>query len=83
MTEGTGTCHTQSEPLITAARFDCSRNGRCMSSEVPVCFVVVEMDAVGSAEVGHDFHDVSLLLGRELVFAVMVTIVRTHAGAKV
>ena len=34
MTEGTGTCHTQSEPLITAARFDCSRNGRCMSSEV-------------------------------------------------
>ena len=54
-----------------------------MSSEVPVCFVVVEMDAVGSAEVGHDFHDVSLLLGRELVFAVMVTIVRTHAGAKV
>jgi hypothetical protein len=28
-------------------------------------------------------HDVSLLLGRELVFAVMVTIVRAHAGAKV
>ena len=83
MTEGTGTCHTQSEPLITAARFDCSRNGRCMSSEVPVCFVVVEMDAIGTAEVGEDLHDVILLLGREFVFAVMVTIVRTHAGAKV
>ena len=54
-----------------------------MSSEVPVCFVVVEMDAVGAAEVGEDLHDVVLLLGRELVFAVMVTIVRTHACAKI
>lgn len=52
-------------------------------SEIPVCFVVVELDAIGAAEVGHDLHDVVLLLGRELVFTVMVTIVRTHAGAKV
>ena len=44
---------------------------------------MVEFDALCSAEVGQDLHDVILLLGRELVFAVMVTIVRTHAGAKV
>ena len=55
------------------ARFDCSRNGRCLSSEIPVRFVVVELDAIGTAEVGQDLHDVILLLGRELVFAVMVT----------
>ena len=44
---------------------------------------MVELDAIGTAEVGHDLHDVVLLLGREPIFAVMVTIVRTHAGAKV
>ena len=43
---------------------------------------MVEVDAFGAAEVGQDLHDVILLLGREFVFAVMVTIVRTHAGAK-
>ena len=69
--------------VVSTARFDFSRNGRCLLSEIPVCFVVVEMDAIGTAEVGHDFHDVILLLGRKFVFAVMVTIVRTHAGAKV
>ena len=57
------------------------RNG--LSFEIPICFVVVELDAVGTAEFGQDLHDVVLLLGRELVFAVMVTVVRTHACAKV
>ena len=57
------------------------RNG--LSFEIPVRFVVVEFDAIGTAEVGEDLHDVILLLGRKFVFAVMVTIVRTHAGAKV
>ena len=52
-------------------------------SEIPVCFVVVEFDAIGAAEVGQDLHDVILLFGRKFVFAVMVTIVRTHACAKV
>ena len=65
------------------ARFDCSRNENGLSSEVPVGFAVVELDAVGTAEFGQDLHDVILLLGRKFVFAVMVTIVRTHAGAKV
>jgi hypothetical protein len=67
----------------SAARFDCSRNGNGLSSEIPACFVVVELDAIGAAEVGQDLHDVSLLLGRELVFAVMITIVRAHACAEV
>lgn len=44
---------------------------------------MVEVDALGTAEVGHDLHDVILLLGRELVFAVMNTIVGAHAGTKV
>ena len=60
-----------------------STMGDCLSSEVPARFVMVEFDALGTAEVGKDLHDVVLLLGRELVFAVMVTIVRAHAGAKV
>ena len=57
--------------------------GSCLSFEVPARFVVVEFDALGTAEVGEDLHDVVLLLGRELVFAVMDTIVRTHACAKI
>ena len=57
------------------------RNG--LSFEIPVRFVVVEMDALSSAKVGQDLHDVILLLGRKFVFAVMVTIVRTHACAKI
>jgi hypothetical protein len=44
---------------------------------------VVEVDAIGTAEVGQDLYDVILLLGRELVFAVMNTIVGAHAGTKV
>jgi hypothetical protein len=32
---------------------------------------------------GKDLHDVILLLGRELVFAVMYTIVGSHAFAEV
>ena len=44
---------------------------------------MVEVDVLGTAEVGHDLHDVILLLGRELVFAVMNTIVGAHAGTKV
>lgn len=58
-------------------------DGHCLSSEIPGCFVVVELDVLGTAEVGHDLHDVILLLGRELVFAVMNTIVGAHAGTKV
>lgn len=58
-------------------------DGHCLSSEIPGCFVVVEVDAIGTAEVGQDLHDVILLLGRELVFAVMNTIVGAHAGTKV
>ena len=53
------------------------------SPEVPIRFVVVERDALGTAEAGQDLHDVVLLPGRELVFTVMRTIVGTHAGAEV
>ena len=55
----------------------------CQLFEIPVRFVVVELDAVGAAEMGQDLHDVILLFGREFVFTVMVTIVGTHASAKV
>ena len=74
----------QSKPLMISGSL-CSFKDidNCSSFEIPVRFVVVEFDAIGTAEVGEDLHDVILLLGRELVFAVMVTIVRTHAGAKV
>ena len=44
---------------------------------------MVELDALGTTELGKDLHDVILLLGREHVFTVMYTIVRTHACAKV
>ena len=57
--------------------------GNCLSFEIPVRFVVVEMDPFGTAEFGQDLHDVILLLGSNLVFAVMDTIVGTHACAKV
>ena len=53
----------------------------CQLFEIPVRFVVVELDAIGTAEMGQDLHDVFLLLGREFVFAMMVTIVGTHACA--
>ena len=43
------------------------RVGNGLSSEVPVRFVVVELDAIGSAELSQDLHDVILLFGRELV----------------
>ncbi len=58
-----------------------STMGDCLSSEVPARFVMVEFDAIGTAEVGEDLHDVILLLGRELVFAVMDMVVGTHACA--
>ena len=44
---------------------------------------MVELEALGTAELGKDLHDVILLLGREHVFAMMYTIVGTHACAKV
>jgi len=44
---------------------------------------VVELDAFGATEFGQDLHDVILLLGCELVFAMMDTIVGTHAFAEV
>ena len=59
------------------------RVGNGLSSEVPVRFVVVELNALGTAELGKDLHDVILLFGRELVFAVMITIVGSHACTKV
>ena len=54
-----------------------------LSFKVPVRFVVVEADTIGTAEAGEDLHDVVLLLGREHVLAMMNTIVGTHACAKV
>ena len=54
-----------------------------LSSEIPACFVVVEFDAICTAEVGEDLHDVILLLGCEHVFTMMETIIRAHAFAKV
>jgi len=52
-----------------------------LSFEVPVRFVVVELDAFGAAKAGLDLHDVILLLGRELIFAMMDMVVGTHACA--
>ena len=40
---------------------------------------MVETDAVGAAELGDDLHDFLLLLWREQVLAMMVTVVRTIA----
>ena len=52
--------------------------GRLLS-EVPGFDVVVETDAVGAAELGNDLHDFLLLLWREQVLAMMVTVVRAIA----
>ena len=54
-----------------------------LSFKVPVRFVMVELDTLGTDEVGEDLHDVILLLGREFVFSMMITVVGTHACAKV
>ena len=53
----------------------------CSSFEIPVRFIMVKFNTLGAAEMGQDLHDVFLLLGREFVFAMMVTIVGTHACA--
>ena len=47
--------------------------------EVPGLDVVVETDAVGAAILGDDLHDFLLLLWREQVLAMMVTVVRAIA----
>ena len=52
--------------------------GRLLS-EIPGFDVVVETDAVGAAELGDDLHDFLLLLWREQVLAMMVTVVRAIA----
>ena len=57
------------------------RNG--LSFEIPVRFVVVELDTLGTAKFGEDLHDVILLLGGNLVFTMMDTVVGPHACAKV
>jgi len=45
--------------------------------------VVVERQALGAAKLGQDGHDVGLLAGRQLVFAVMIAVVRTATVAEV
>lgn len=57
------------------------RNG--LSFEIPVRFIVVELNALGTAKFGEDLHDVFLLLGGDFVFTMMGTVVWTHACAKV
>ena len=52
--------------------------GRLLS-EVPGLDVVVETDAIGAAILGDDLHDFLLLLWREQVLAMMVTVVRAIA----
>ena len=54
-----------------------------LRSKIPLHFVVIELDAVGTAEAGEDLKDVVLLFGAELVFTMMKTIVGAHAFAKV
>ncbi len=59
------------------------RTGICLSFEIPVRFIVVELNALGTAKFGEDLHDVILLLGGNLVFTMMGTVVGPHACAKV
>ena len=73
----------QSEPLMISCSLWISTMGSCLSFKIPIRFVVVKLDALDAAEAGEYLHNVILLIGRELVFAVMVTIVGTHACAKV
>ena len=46
------------------------------SAEVPACHVVVEMDALGAAELGDDLHDLILLLWQKQVLTVMIAVIR-------
>ena len=52
------------------------------SAEVPACHVVVEMDALGAAELGDDLHDLILLLWRKQVFTMMIAVIRATAATK-
>ena len=74
----------QSKPLMISGSL-CSFKDidNCSSFEIPVRFIVVELNALGAAEAGEDLHDVILLLGGDFVFTMMGTVVWTHACAKV
>ena len=43
------------------------------STEIKICFVMVEGQAICAAEFSQNCHDVLLLLGHEFVLAVMIT----------
>ena len=51
--------------------------------EVPIRDVVVEPDALSTAELGDDLHNLFLLLWRDRVFTVMDSVVRATATTKV
>ena len=78
--------------LRTLERFPFGRSASCISislscdfcailhlPEVPGLDVMVETDAIGAAKLGDDLHDFLLLLWREQVLAMMVTVVRAIA----
>ena len=55
---------------------------KCNLPEVPGLDVVVETDAIGAAILGDDLHDFLLLLWREQVLAMMITVVGTKASTE-
>ena len=52
-------------------------------AKVPFFNVVVEFDALCTAEFGNDLHDILLLLRRNLVFAIINPVVRATTATEV
>ena len=53
------------------------------STEVEICFVVIERESVGTAVLGQDGQDGVLLSRREFVHAMMIAVVGTVATTEV
>ena len=59
------------------------KSGKTILPEVPVLDVVVELDAIGAAELGYDVENLFLLFWREQVLSMMVAVVRSAAITEV